>query len=66
MTTYTVTAERDGKWWAIHADVPNAIVYSQARTEAEIEPMIREAIALALDVPEDSFDIALTVTELTA
>lgn len=66
MKTYNVTATRSNGWWAIHADVPNAAVNSQSRTRPEIEPMIREAIALVLDIPQDSFDIALTVTELSA
>ena len=33
-------------------------VYSQSRTLAGVEPMVREAISLFLDVPEDSFDVA--------
>lgn len=66
MKTYNVTATPSDGWWAIHADVPNAAVNSQARTVNEIEPMIREAIALCLDVPEDSFGIALKITELSA
>jgi len=33
-------------------------VYSQSRTRAAVEPMVREAISLFLDVPEDSFDVA--------
>lgn len=55
MQTYTVTATRSDGWWAIHADVPGTIVWTQARRLDQVEDVAREAISLALDVPEDSF-----------
>lgn len=55
MKHYTVTATRNDGWWAIHADVPGTIVWTQARRLDQVEATVREAIALALDVPEDSF-----------
>jgi predicted RNase H-like HicB family nuclease len=53
---YTATAVRSGRWWAI--EVPDVSgVYSQARRLNQVETMAREAIALILNVPEDSFDV---------
>ena len=41
-------------WWSIVADLGDREVASQARTRDDGEPMIREAIALALDIaPSD-------------
>jgi len=54
---YTVQVERSGSWWAIMVPELRG-VYSQSRTLAGVEPMVREAISLFLDVPEDSFDVA--------
>ena len=55
MKTYVVTATRNDGWWAIHADVPGTIVWTQARRLDQVDETVREAIALALDVPADSF-----------
>jgi hypothetical protein len=54
--SYKVIVREDEHWLAI--DVP-AIegVFTQVRKEDVIEPMAREAIALTLDVPDDSFDV---------
>jgi DNA-directed RNA polymerase specialized sigma24 family protein len=53
---YRVRAVRDGKWWALSTDgVPGA--FSQVRLLNQAEPMIRDAIAQVLEVPEDSFDL---------
>lgn len=57
MNTYTVTATRDGDWWAVVADLGHREVASQARRFNACEGMIREAIALVLDVEEDDFDV---------
>jgi predicted RNase H-like HicB family nuclease len=55
-TTYTALAERSGNWWAI--DVPELKgVHTQAKRLDQIEPMVRDAIALMLNVPEDSFGV---------
>ena len=56
--TYTVIAERSNGWWAI--TVPELRgVFSQARRLERVEYMARDAIALLLDVPPDSFDVVV-------
>ena len=56
--TYRVTAVRSGRWWAI--EVPDLRgIHSQARRLDQVEAMAREAIALILAVPEDSFDVSI-------
>lgn len=61
MNTYTVTATRDGDWWALVAfDVQGREVASQARRLDQADAAIREAIALVLDVNPDTFDIQIT------
>ncbi len=56
--TYRCRACPGDDGWTLSApQVPN--VFSQAFTEDEIEPMIRDAIALMLEIPEDSFDVVI-------
>jgi predicted RNase H-like HicB family nuclease len=63
MNVYKVEIERDGRWWAISVpQLPG--VFSQARRRANVDSLAREAIALYLDIPQDSFEI--TVVEVTA
>ncbi|MDP8930072.1 MAG: hypothetical protein M3O70_16260 [Actinomycetota bacterium] len=58
MTTYTVTAIRDGGWWSLVAeDVGGREVASQSRRLDQADAAIREAIALVLDVDPDTFDV---------
>lgn len=58
MNVYRVDIERDGRWWAISVpELPG--VFSQARRRGEVGRMARDAIALFLDVPLDSFDISV-------
>ena len=58
MTVYKVDIERDGKWWAISVpELPG--VFSQARRRGQVEAMARDAIALYLDVPLDSFAVSV-------
>jgi len=57
---YEVTATREGDWWAIVADLGEREVASQARRLDQVEPMIREAIGMVLDVDEHAFDVAVT------
>jgi len=55
---YTVTADRDGKSWFLKVrELPG--VFSQVRRLDRAEEWIRDAIALMLEVPEDSFDVEL-------
>lgn len=57
-TTYKVTATREDGWWVL--DVPELEgVFSQARRLDQAEDMARDAIAVMLDVPEESFDVVV-------
>ena len=49
MKMFDVTASRSHGWWAIHANVPGASVWTQARRLDQVEATAREAISLALD-----------------
>jgi len=60
MATYTATATRSGSWWAIQVEELDG-VWTQARRLDQVEAMARDAIALLLEVPEDSFDVAVRV-----
>ena len=56
--TYTALAERGNGWWAI--TVPELRgVFSQARRLGRVESMARDAIALFLDIPADSFEVTV-------
>ncbi len=56
MTRYTARCTRVGEWWA--TSVPELRgVHTQARRLDQVEDMARDAIALMLEVPADSFDI---------
>lgn len=58
MTRYTVTAERSGEGWSLQCvEVPGAI--SQVAKLDEAAEAIREAIAFAAGVPEDTIRINL-------
>lgn len=66
-TVYLVRAKPDEGWWAISVpDLPG--VHTQAATVEEIEPMVRDAIALYLsvttgnEVAEHDFGIEITLT----
>jgi DNA-directed RNA polymerase sigma subunit (sigma70/sigma32) len=61
MTTYRVTATRDGDWWSlVAADVGRREVASQSRRLDQADGAIRDAIALVLDVEHDTFDLVIT------
>jgi predicted RNase H-like HicB family nuclease len=56
--TYTARCTRVGNWWAIEVpEVPG--VFSQSKRLDGAEAQARDAIALMLDVPEDSFDVTV-------
>jgi predicted RNase H-like HicB family nuclease len=58
MWTYRATATRDGRWWFIR--VPHEPgLYTQVLRLDHAEAMLREVIALMLEVPEDSFDVVV-------
>ncbi|MFO7778967.1 MAG: hypothetical protein R6V28_11490 [Nitriliruptoraceae bacterium] len=61
MTTYQVTATRDGDWWSLVAsNVGGREVASQSRRLDQADAAIREAIVLVLDVEHDAFDVDIT------
>ena len=55
--TYEVLAKRWRRGWELHI---NGIGVTQSRSLAEAEEMARDYVALALDVPEDSFEVRVT------
>ena len=57
MTTYTVTAERAGKYW--HLRVPAVDRSTQARKVSEIDEMARDLIAIMTGSEPESFDISV-------
>lgn len=60
MKTYSVHVQRDGDWWGI--DIPEVDGgFSQAKRLDQVEAMAREVVALLLDVPEDSFELDVSV-----
>jgi DNA-directed RNA polymerase sigma subunit (sigma70/sigma32) len=59
--TYRVTATREGDWWSLVAEeVQGREVASQARRLDQADPVIREAIALVLDVDVDGFEVRIS------
>lgn len=63
--TYQAIASRGDRYWVVHilglGNNPDVGLPTQARTLAEVEPMVRDLIALWLEVPEDSFSINVQV-----
>lgn len=59
--TYRVLTKRSGDWWAIQVPELDG-VFSQARRLDQVEAMARDAIALMVEVPEDSFDLEMAVS----
>jgi predicted RNase H-like HicB family nuclease len=55
MTTYDVVATPCGDWWAL--EVPSVAVFTQSRSLDDVAATVREAIALALDLPEEQVTI---------
>jgi DNA-directed RNA polymerase specialized sigma24 family protein len=61
MDTYRVTAVREDAWWSLVAhDVGGREVASQARRLDQADAVIREAIALVLDIDAGSFEVDVT------
>jgi predicted RNase H-like HicB family nuclease len=54
--TYTALCERSSDWWAVTVPEVRGI-HTQAKRLDSVEAMVREAIGLMLDVPEDSFEV---------
>ena len=57
MMRYTARCRRSGRWWAIEIPEVSGGIYTQARRLDRAEAMARDAIALTLDVPPDSFEV---------
>lgn len=56
MSTYRVTAQRVGEWWALEVpDLPG--VFSQAKRLERADEAAREAIAVMLDVEPDQVEV---------
>jgi hypothetical protein len=57
MSTYTITAERSGKWWVLQAvEAPGAISQVARLDQAD---QIKEAIAFVTDEPVDTIELEL-------
>jgi predicted RNase H-like HicB family nuclease len=54
--TYTAVCQRSGNWWSISVPEIKGL-HSQARRLDQVEEMARDAIALMLDVPAESFAV---------
>lgn len=52
----TAVARRSGRWWAVEVPALSG-VFTQARTLEAVEPMVRDAIAMYLQVPAPSIDL---------
>jgi len=57
-TVYTAVCEREGGWWSVSiAELPG--VFTQARRLDQVEALVRDAIALWLQVSAASFDVVV-------
>lgn len=54
--TYVASCRRSGSWWSISVPEIKGL-HSQARRLDQVEDMARDAIALMLDVPAESFAV---------
>jgi predicted RNase H-like HicB family nuclease len=54
--TYIARCERSGGWWAITVPELKGL-HTQAKRLDQVEPVVRDAIALVLNIPSDSFDV---------
>ncbi len=61
--TYRGTvSDWDGRYWVIFVDIGEEWpVGTQARTIGDVDMMAREAVSIRLEVPEDSFDLDISV-----
>lgn len=58
LPTYNVRFYKDGKWWMV--EIPEIDGPTQARHLREADGIARDYIAATLDVPEDSFTLAVS------
>lgn len=59
--TYDVRVTRQGTWWIV--EVPAVDYRTQARGLAEVDEMARSLVAGALEIAEDSFDLAVDIEQ---
>ncbi|WP_249290489.1 hypothetical protein [Mobiluncus mulieris] len=59
MKTFTVTAQRAGRWWAL--ECAEAGCYSQCRRLDQVDDEMREAIAWQTGLAKDAFNIAVNI-----
>jgi len=58
--SHLAVARRSGRWWAV--EVPSLPgVFTQARTLDAVEPMVRDAISMFLQVAPESIVVAIGV-----
>ena len=55
MTKYDVIATPHGDWWAL--EVPSVAVFTQSGSLDDVVATARDAIAMALDLPEEQVTI---------
>jgi predicted RNase H-like HicB family nuclease len=55
MSVFTAVVSQGEEYLVVH--VPEIDQWTQARDEAEVEPMARDLIALWLDVPESEVEV---------
>lgn len=55
---YTARYRREDGWWIVTVDELDG-VFTHARRIAQVEPLIRDAIALWLEVEPNGFDVQL-------
>jgi len=60
LKTYRAEVDRDGKVWRIR--VPEVARTTQARTLREVEPMVRDLIAIMDNIPAGSFGVDVILT----
>ncbi|WP_018348154.1 hypothetical protein [Longispora albida] len=55
-------AERSGKWWAVMAVTPEGHeIHTQARRLSQVEAMVRDAVALACEWPEETIGVQVEI-----
>lgn len=59
---YTSHARKEGDWWIVHNDQEPGAISQVAQLDQAIEAQ-REAIAFVADVPPESIDVVVRVSE---
>src|ERR1700678_1853646 len=58
--TYAITTQRSGNWWAFSVpEIPGA--HGQTKRLDQVKSEARDVVSMMLDVPDDSFDVELSV-----